>query len=430
MATVNEAAIRTVLRDAILPQMQDVTIVPTYFIDKVKPSFTNVDDIGGARYRTYVKMKSGKSTGGGPRGAGQDLPVAVNPEFFHHYADLCRWYATGEYDGPIRNLKSVHTFINNITDIVTDIKWHIKYQQEASYLGDETDVIAQISSAHTTSATVTCTDSNLWPGTRRLIPNSFVDSYNGTTGYGTNTIGMDAGGYVQATDDDIVTIDTRTTFTCSQSVATSEASDYIMWPDGSGSLVDAHPMGLAAIVDGKDSQGSYAVLEDLQGGSASANPQWRSYVSDANGTKRYLDDELLEDVALGIDNNASDRKVEDGSSHMILSNPEIFLRYRKDSSRDHQWVNKTKIVAGVKVIDVMVNGTILEWVTDKMVGGYCLFILCTKDLMFKAVPLEVMDPAGWLRLTNKDTMRIQVKQYSQMMAKRRDGHAIVRDLNE
>jgi len=421
MALQNESAIRTTLLQAVMKPLQDETMQPLWFLDKIVPDMEGLHDIGGTQYRHYLKIKVGKAGGLGMRGSDGTLPSHTNPSYTEIYFDLARFYATADIDRMIRHIKDANRVVDTVVQSAKDIRDGIRYQLNAQFLGDDTAAIARIASTHTASATVTCADDGRFPGTRRLRTSVGIDSYNDAVGYGTDTIG--------ATALTVSSVASRTTFVASASVATADASDYIYWTNSSGTYIDAIPMGITAIVDGPLSSdgATYTYLEDLFAGDASAYPMWRAYVSDNGGTNRYLDSELIEDANFQRELNAN---VKAGKGDVLLSQGEILLRFRKDEGRDHDWVNKTRITAGVKVVDAMVNGEVIPWVTDPMVGKGTLFCLRASDLVYKGTPMEVLDSEGWKRVENKDAMRMQVGQYAGLGCKRRCSHFVIRDLGE
>ena len=201
----------------------------------------------------------------------------------------------------------------------------------------------------------------------------------------------------------------------------------MFFEDSSGTGVDAVPMGLAAVVDGLNHSSAYAYYEDLQGGDASANPSWRAQVLSA-AADRYLTGELLEDAARKIAQNTRARSVD--SSYVLYSAGAVRHRFRKDESRDVDWVNKTSVVAGVKTVKQMVNDAMVDWAVSETCPAQAVFLLKPSDLAYKSTSLEVMDDEMFVRLENKDTYRVQIKQYSQVGCIRRDPHAVIRDLNE
>jgi hypothetical protein len=173
---------------------------------------------------------------------------------------------------------------------------------------------------------------------------------------------------------------------------------------------------------------TYQVMEDLQGGDASTYPQWRAQVYDNGGTARYLDSDLLEDAALAIALQ-SNQEVDD--RYFLYSNQHVRLRFRKDESAAHEWVNRTAITPGAKKIAaVQVGEVLLRWKVDKMCGAESIYMLDPRTLVLKSTNMQVMDPEGYDRVANKDVQRMQVKQYAQFGATRRCTHAVIRDLNE
>jgi hypothetical protein len=250
-----------------------------------------------------------------------------------------------------------------------------------------------------------------------------IDTWNGTTGAGTNT---------QRTNSiKIDNVDpSAETYTLTEGSVSAQADDYVFFEDSHGTNVDAVPMGLVGIVDGPDSNNSntYDYCEDLQNGDASAYPCWRAQVLTAT-SDRYLTSELLEDAARKIEQNSHRERTVD-SSYVLYSAGAVRHRFRKDESRDVDWVNKTEVIAGVKTVKQMVNDSMVPWVVDECAGAKSVMLIKPSDLAYKALPMEVMDEEMFKRLENYDTYRMQVKQYAQLGAIRRDGCAVIRDLLE
>ncbi|MFH1107935.1 MAG: hypothetical protein V1790_01870 [Planctomycetota bacterium] len=424
MSTISESAVRTILKYDLRPTVEDNTEVPTFFLDKLLASAEGIQRTGGKNYYTYITAKAAKALGVGQRGAGKTLPPGSTATWYEHRIDLCRLYSTAEYDGPVKNIRSAEELVDPLTDAVADAKFGIKWQAQALFSGAGKSAIALIASATDNGSTVTyvCTRNEAYPGVGRLLPGMVIDSYNGTTGKGTNTQGINT-----------VTIDSvdpsAESFTVTEGSATGAASEYVFFDESSGSQVDAVPMGLVGIVDGPDSNNSsaYDYYEDLQGGDASAYKSWQAQTLTATSA-RYLTGELLEDAARKIAQNSRDRSVD--SSYVLYSAGAVRHRFRKDESRDVDWVNKTRVTAGVKTVDQMVNDSMVSWVVDECCGALCVMLIKPSDLAYKSLPMEVMDEEMFVRLENLDTYRMQLKQYSQIGCIRRDSHAVIRDLLE
>lgn len=421
-AYVDISAVNDVLLEDILPTVVNETNSPKMFLDKVLPDATKIEGIGSDTYITRIKIKTAKASGGGPRGANQTLPPHTNASWDETQVYLCRWYSTAEYDGPVGHISDVHKVVDGITDAVADVKDMLKYEQQASFAGNGNDALAEIAS--NSSNTYTCTDDEFWPGTRRLRVGMAVDSFDDVAGYGTGGIGMD--------NDVITSIPSKTTFVTTTYTTAADA-DYVFFADGSGTQVDNSPTGIAQIIDGPysgtnwETSGPGQDNTTFQGIVGSTDTWWQSYV-DYNPTTRYLDEELLEDCADGIKLKCGDQDILDKGDYMLYSAPEVVSRWRKDQSRDHQWVNKKEILAGVKIVKTMVNGEEIPWVEDLMCGSLVVYMINAKDLVYKSLPMEMMDEAGFVRLENYDKYRMQFKQYSQLGARRRDTHGKIRQL--
>ena len=425
-AFINIDAINEILLEEILPTVSDETNSPKMLLNKVIADATDIRSVGGDSYKTRIKIKLSKASGGGPRGENQDLPPHTNAKWDETDITLCRWYATGQYDGPTKNIKDTNEVVDAITDAVVDVKDMLQYQQQASFAGNGNEALAGI--VDNSSTTYTLIDNEFWPGARRLRTSMLIDSFDGPDGFGSDTIGLNS--------EALATIPTKTTITLASTTG-SQNGDFIYFEDGSGSKVDNSPGGIGQIVDGPytgttweetaTTAGPGQSNKSLQSIDGSSVTSWQSYVS-YNATTRFLDEELLEGTADGIKLKSGDQDIIDKGDYMLYSSPEVFSRWRIDQSRDHQWVNKTEVIAGVKVVKTMVNGETMPWVEDLMCGSLILYMLNAKDLVFKSLPMEMMDAEGFRRLENKDQYRIQFKQYSQFGARRRNTHGKIRQL--
>ena len=432
MAQLAISAINDVLLEEIDPKLTDVTLRPRFFLDKVVEDRSDIrKTLGGRSYYTEWVLKTQKAAGMGPRGAAGDLPTHVDPKYDKARMTLCRWYSTHEYDGPLESISDVNEVTDSIAGGVKDIRDNIAYQQEVSFIGNGNAALAYVSGGANdgTYTTYTCSENEWWPGTRRLTPGLRIDSYDGYVGYGTGTIGLDS--------KTVYDIPSTTTFRVVEASETSIDADCIYFEDGSGTQVDSYPGGITQLIDGPNSHGaawettggqSNASIENIDGTSLT---YWQSYVSSA-ASARYLDDELLQDVADAIIVKVGEARYAQ-TDPVLLSNRAIQSRLRKDKSAENTWMNKTEMIAGIQVVKVQVNERELPWVVDEACGVNVLHWIDTNQLLFKALPMRLVDPRGYVQVigTNglgTDAYRMQYKRYSQLGIKARDTSASIRDL--
>ncbi|MFA4972108.1 MAG: hypothetical protein WC683_05810 [bacterium] len=435
-------AVNEVTKEEIWPNVVDESTIPKFFLGMINEDSSDIyagrasgtpkqtQSVGGDSYYTRIKIKTQKAGGMGPRGHGQALPTARLAAWTETQINLARLYTRAEYDGPVNKLANPVQVVDAVQDAANDLRDNIQYMRNAMYTGNSNDAIglhdSTAGSADTTTLHMQLDE--WWPGTGRLRQGLYIDSYNGVTGYGTGTQGINSA-YISA-------ITSATVCTSSATIA-SDRGDYIMFEDGNGSLIDSAVQGIGALVDGP--QSSDGTTWNTGGGQANTTCQgidgtslayWQSTVHDNGGTDRYLDGDLIEDMGQAIVRKCGGENLFEKGGYILFSCPELRTRFRKDESRDVSWVNKTRVVAGVKVVDQLVNGVEVPWVTDIMCGAQCLYFLHIPDFVVKGLPMETMDNPPWQRVQGYDYYRMEVKKYDQLGIRRRDTHGVIRNLTQ